>query len=367
MVRLMEWNGMELRGKGFAVALLACETYDEDPADRKAVLASVKQAATACFGRSGTVFPAELGWLVTCVIALSAESEARRELLMRAKSCQTELSEGYSQTVSVALSDIHASLEEIPEAYAEAVEALDYRIVMGAGEILSYESAKAPAVKPESCGLSEADERALRNCLRAGDAQGAKRVADAALSSKEDGVSTPSRLRLTALDICRTATRCAREMGLDLSSARALEDVERIMSASAIDALRSISVSRIESICESAGSEKGEEGGAGDILAFISAELGNPDLSVSLVSDRFAMTPSAMSRHFKKRTGLGLLDYINRLRVERAKELLSDPASSVKAASEAVGIVNMNSFIRIFRKYEGVTPGVYRSVNARRS
>ena len=62
--------------------------------------------------------------------------------------------------------------------------------------------------------------------------------------------------------------------------------------------------------------------------------------------------------------GFGLLEYINRCRVNRAKELLqNEPSLSIATIAKQVGFDYPNSFIRIFKKFEGMTPGEFRRKN----
>ena len=82
------------------------------------------------------------------------------------------------------------------------------------------------------------------------------------------------------------------------------------------------------------------------------------DLSVNSISVTFQMSPAAVSKLFKRETNTGLLDYINQVRVRHARELLSTQAYSVSQVTEMVGYTNTSSFIRIFKKYEGISPGM---------
>ena len=53
-------------------------------------------------------------------------------------------------------------------------------------------------------------------------------------------------------------------------------------------------------------------------------------------------------------------DFLNRYRIEKAKEILrDDPSIKIVDLSAMVGFNSSNSFIRVFSKYEGITPGAY--------
>ena len=63
---------------------------------------------------------------------------------------------------------------------------------------------------------------------------------------------------------------------------------------------------------------------------------------------------------FKSITGVAPNEYITRLRIERAKDLLSQNDSTVSAVAEAVGYSNRHYFQRLFKKYTDKTPGDFR-------
>lgn len=85
------------------------------------------------------------------------------------------------------------------------------------------------------------------------------------------------------------------------------------------------------------------------------------DLSLSELADKFNLTESYVSRLIKDATGIPFKNYINQLKVNRAKELLDSKKMKVSEVSYAVGCKNVNTFIRIFKQYEGITPGKYQN------
>lgn len=63
---------------------------------------------------------------------------------------------------------------------------------------------------------------------------------------------------------------------------------------------------------------------------------------------------------FKEQTGFSPLQYINQIRIERAKQLLCDSGLSVSECAETLGFTDVNYFSRLFRKLTGVSPSNYR-------
>ncbi len=65
-------------------------------------------------------------------------------------------------------------------------------------------------------------------------------------------------------------------------------------------------------------------------------------------------------RLFKEQFGLSPLEYINHERIKMAKKLLSETNYSIKEISFQCGFTDVNYFVRLFKKKEGITPGFYK-------
>lgn len=76
------------------------------------------------------------------------------------------------------------------------------------------------------------------------------------------------------------------------------------------------------------------------------------------------VTPQHLGRLFRRFLGRSPLDYLARLRLNRALQLLVDrPDLRVHEVGAAVGYPDPNYFIRLFRRYEGRTPGQFRDLH----
>ena len=76
-------------------------------------------------------------------------------------------------------------------------------------------------------------------------------------------------------------------------------------------------------------------------------------------------SPTYFSKIFKDEMGTTFNSYLGNLRVERSKILLLSADLSVGDICEAVGFEDQSYFIKVFRKYTGVTPGKYRKQQGR--
>jgi len=110
-------------------------------------------------------------------------------------------------------------------------------------------------------------------------------------------------------------------------------------------------------------SEKNEEEsdrGLKHILDFIRNDYANPSLSLEYVADYAKLSPSYLGSIFYERMGLHFPEYVSRLRLEAAKELLVNSSESVNHIARLVGFNSASYFITCFKKYTGVTPAKFR-------
>ena len=84
------------------------------------------------------------------------------------------------------------------------------------------------------------------------------------------------------------------------------------------------------------------------------------DVTLSEIADSLEINPTYLSRIFRSITGCTFISYLTGVRMERAKTMLL-AGEKLETISNTLGYSNANYFIKIFRRYEGFTPGEYRS------
>ncbi len=82
----------------------------------------------------------------------------------------------------------------------------------------------------------------------------------------------------------------------------------------------------------------------------------NEDLSLETLGKITNLSEYYLSRRFKADTGISISEYINYVRVTRAKKLLKEPFSSITDVAFACGFNDSSYFTLVFKKLTGMTP-----------
>ena len=94
-------------------------------------------------------------------------------------------------------------------------------------------------------------------------------------------------------------------------------------------------------------------------LHYITIHL-HEKITLEKVAEAVGLSVCHLSRIFKKEVGMSMVDYVQKERVEAAKHMLANSDETLAAISQYLYFSTQSYFIRIFKKYTGVTPGQYR-------
>ncbi|MFS0838537.1 helix-turn-helix transcriptional regulator [Paenibacillus sp. 1P03SA] len=98
------------------------------------------------------------------------------------------------------------------------------------------------------------------------------------------------------------------------------------------------------------------------VMEYVRHNYSSENLNITMIGEAFGLTPSYLSKQFKAQTGEALLDVIQKIRLAEAKKLLSQSSDPIIEIARKVGYSDINTFNRIFKKFEGVTPGKYKEI-----
>jgi len=97
------------------------------------------------------------------------------------------------------------------------------------------------------------------------------------------------------------------------------------------------------------------------LLDYIHGHL-TEKLGVDALSRKAYMSRNEFFKWFRQQFGITPLEYINRERIKLAKQLLGSQTATVTETAYQCGFTDVNYFVRLFKKSEGITPGTFREI-----
>lgn len=85
------------------------------------------------------------------------------------------------------------------------------------------------------------------------------------------------------------------------------------------------------------------------------------DINLQDIADRFYLNRDYISRKFKQEFNETITDYLTKIRIENAKELLGNPNKKIYEIAYQVGYQNEKYFSKVFEKQTRITPNEYRN------
>ncbi|WP_256756663.1 AraC family transcriptional regulator [Cohnella sp. WQ 127256] len=101
------------------------------------------------------------------------------------------------------------------------------------------------------------------------------------------------------------------------------------------------------------------------IVEWIRVHAAEP-LTVSFIAEKFGYNRDYLSRIFKKNMGMNLQEFIHVQKMSKAKSLLTNSNRTIKQIASDIGMSDGKYFIKLFRKYEHLTPTGYRNAYYRK-
>ena len=97
-----------------------------------------------------------------------------------------------------------------------------------------------------------------------------------------------------------------------------------------------------------------------DVYTYIRENYFKP-VSLEKIAKVAKMSPFAFSRFFKKNCGANFIEYLNRVRINKACYLLRETEYQVQNIAVECGFASVSNFNKQFRKTEGISPRDYRA------
>lgn len=302
---------------------------------------------------------------IVCLINFKEENvdKAVQQMTKVAKEATDFVINNYKVSVSSSISSVHQTIPGIFLAYNEAVEAMEYKWIMGINDTILFDDVKQNTTGDFYYPFDK--EQLLINNIKSGDSEMAICVLTDIFERNFRQNSISSKMtRYLFFDIMGTLLKVVND-NPELNSNGLKEKLTALEGKIDNKKLSKIKEDFIEIVTQmsdllSSAKSKGGANVANTVKEYILNNYHDENLSISTIAEVVKLHPAYMSKLFKEYIGKGILDYLNACRLEKAIELMKDRKMNFDDISKAVGYTNTRTFSRAFIKIHGVTPGKYR-------
>lgn len=364
--------------EGFSVILLRIEHFgkfhreDEEQVYNKRLLHFlIANVVEEVARKSANAYAVELDQqLLACIVnhELVSPEQQREELERIAQETMTFISDHAHVQLSASISMQQEGEYGIFQAFQEAVEAMEYGIVAGSGGIIHYGdlSGDGQGNAPGYFYPLKAEQQLIAT-VREGQLDKAEAFVKEII--QKHVMTEPFSFHMTKCLIFDLMATLQKVNGEIRSANRqdapdGVRAMERLMQCQTVGEMQGQLYDMLKLLCDYINNNREYSSNplVDKVMKYVNDYYQDENLNVSMVGEAFSMTPSYVSKLFKDHTGESLLDYINKTRLEQAKLLLTGEKYTVSEIAMMVGYNDVNTFHRIFKKFEGITPGRYREV-----
>lgn len=168
-----------------------------------------------------------------------------------------------------------------------------------------------------------------------------------------------------AFELKGTAYKLITQIRNTEASRRLQELAQRISPQESPELVREAAEQVFRALCESAGSGQHKDQTLTErLIAYLQTNYSSSQLSLAAAADHVQLPEKYISQVFKEQVGENFSVYLEKLRIQRAAELLSSGQHTIEEIAERVGYNSAHAFRRAFKRATGAPPSVYRTIAA---
>lgn len=303
---------------------------------------------------------------IAFIIANKGDKDHLEEVVYKkTQSIQQLIESCFNFTVTISISTVGEGIKDLHEKMIECRNSLDYRFYMGNSSIILYKDL-AGFYKGEDELAFEGYDKKLCNAIKTGNEEDVKSILQeigrrvVIVNQEPEQIRTFYWNLIYEINMIRISVKNLevqdKEISKDISSlykfienAVQVTELQELLEEVALNVVGRINrynKKNINQILQNA-------------MNYICE---NYAMSITLndLAEHTYVSTYYLSRMFKKELGKNFVEYLNEVRIEKAKELLRDNKHKTYEVAELVGIQDPHYFSKIFKKYVNMTPTEYK-------
>lgn len=270
-------------------------------------------------------------------------------------------------TVTLGAGTITNSVEGVHHSYNEALQALDYRLILGNNRVIwihDVETSHDPLLH-EPLHYDELKQQTLIRSIKVESAQEVGDSVAVLFADLEMTQLTVKDCHVYVLEILTSLMKVAKEFRLELdeifgSNEYPFAEITKFNNLNEVKLwITGICIKLMNHI--SKGRQSNYNQLVEDAKAFIALHYHESDISINKVCKHLHISTGYFSSIFKKEVKMTFVNYLMQLRMDAAKDLLRSSDMKSFEIAEKVGFIDPNYFSFCFRKRLGISPKEYRN------
>jgi AraC-like DNA-binding protein len=300
---------------------------------------------------------------VAAVFNGSASEWDTDSLCRKMEEVKNEFESRFGISLAIGLGGTHEELTGASVSYRESLVALEYSLLEGKGSVLAYNDINGR--QPRNFFYPIIYKNQIKVKIHAGDDRGAAELLDKTfagiLDNRED--LPLEAVKCLFFEIMGIGLEILAEIKIPGKSSNA-EYMELLFGCESIIQLKDCFDKILTEICQLIKNGQGDRSRnlLERINTYIDEHCLESNFSLSGLAGFLSITPPYLSSFFKEKTGENLVDRVIERRIAEARRMLLFTNQNVADIAVAVGYTGSGTFIRSFKKLEGVTPAQYRKV-----
>lgn len=273
----------------------------------------------------------------------------------------------FGLTITAAVSSLGSGVMNLPDKIREASEALEYKFYMGKDSIILYQDIKL-FYRGMDFSILESQQKALIQSVRTGNEANVKialkEIQSCINEHSMDGESLKNYYwnLINTINSIAVPARAKDDSGIEkVQTANIYNIVERCKTINELNLfLEHISLSIASKV--NSFNHRTINSTLQRAIDYINVHY-QESITLNDTAEHTYVSTFYLSRMFTKELGKNFIDYLNEIRIEKAKEFLLNTNYKTYEVAEMVGVRDAHYFSKLFKKYTGVTPSEYKDIN----
>lgn len=288
--------------------------------------------------------------------------EPEATLLSLAEAIRDNLRRWLQVSVTIGVGERAENIRMLPASYKHAREAADQKWYMGKNQVITMDSLEIGVANPIRFDASQSER--LVSVLKSGEKHQLELEMESILEPlaqiRKDGFKYG---RQVGLQMIALAGRLLLDLNLLTREKEEQEAwmLDRLLKLETMAELKSIVSDYLYNVC--CWIQEKRSGRSSNVIEHIQKFISEnyaKNLAIAEIAASVYLSQTYVSLLFKQETGETIYEYLMKVRIAKAKELLRDPYIKFYEVCELVGYTDPSYFSKLFKKMTGVTPSTYR-------